>query len=116
MLAPSSPTPSSANILTGTSVLNTLLTAGAQYWVIAEFVAAYTWADWNYGSRSTLGRHVTSTDGGQTWNSYASVPLGALDIDATAVPITTVPEPTTLGLLGAALLGFGLFRRRRRAS
>ena len=78
-LAPSSQTPSSATILTGTSLLNSLLTAGKLFWSLSS-----------------------------------SVPLGALRVDATPVPLTAVPEPTTLSLLGAALFGFRLIRRQNR--
>ena len=113
-LAPANQTPSSANILTGTSLLNTLLTAGTQYWLIAEYTVADTWAAWYYGDTSNLGQHAVSSNGGQSWSLYSSVPLGALRVDATPVPVTSVPEPTTLSLLGAALFGFGLIRRRNR--
>jgi hypothetical protein len=40
---------------------------------------------------------------------------GVLGLDPNFVPVTGVPEPATLALLGVGLLGLGIARRRQRA-
>jgi PEP-CTERM motif len=45
--------------------------------------------------------------------SAASINL-ILDFAETEIPVTGAPEPATLGLLGAGLLGFGIIARKKK--
>lgn len=74
------------------SLVNSALSAGNQYHLV--FAAYY---NGDFGSYA--GRFDTLTGGGQ-------VVLGALPV------IGEVPEPGTLALLGLAMLGMGMLRRR----
>jgi hypothetical protein len=59
-------------------------------------------------SNVALGTTAFSRDGGKTWSPRGNGNIGAFDVRG----ITSVPEPSTLVLLGSGLLGIAVVRRK----
>jgi hypothetical protein len=104
---------SSDNLVTATSVLQPLLTAGTQYWVVLSVPDdGTTWAAWNENSIGDTGPVAQYDHGTLLFNG--SDTRGAMAI--LGVEPASVPEPSTLVMMGASalvLLAGGLRRRNR---
>jgi PEP-CTERM motif len=102
------------NLVTATSVLHPLLTAGTQYWVVLSVPDdGLTWAAWNLNSTGDTGPVVISHDG--VMGDPQTITRGAMEI----LGQSSVPEPSTLVMLGTSgvvLLAFGRGRRGRSKS
>jgi hypothetical protein len=102
------------NLVTATSVLHPLLTAGTQYWVVLSVPDdGSTWAAWNLNSTGDTGPVVISHDG--VMGDPQTITRGAMEI----LGQSSVPEPSTLVMLGTSgvvLLAFGRGRRGRSKS
>jgi hypothetical protein len=100
---------SSGNLVLATSVLNPLLTAGTQYWVVLSVPNdGNTWAAWNWNSIGDTGGFAQSDNGS---------PLIGGTNTRSAMRITAIPEPASVVLAGTSLvvlLGCGLLRRNKR--
>jgi len=98
--------------LTANSLLNPLLEADEQYWLIASVSDPETWAAWYRNSTGDVGLTAQGDDPG-TWG-VSERTKGVFRVTGTPISVTpvSVSEPVTLLLLGSSLLGLAGFRRR----
>lgn len=103
---------SSGNLVTATSVLHPLLTAGSQYWVVLSVPNdGTTWAAWNQNSIGDTGPFAQS-DNGSPLNGFTNT-RGAMLITGLS---SSVPEPSSIVMVSTAavmILGCGLRRRSK---
>jgi hypothetical protein len=101
--------------LARSSVLHPVLSAGASYWITAVPGMNFSmgWGLNTQGMLATFG-HAPGSQGFEMWDTFASHAALAMVVEATPLPPTTVPEPSTFALLGTGVVA--LVRRRRRQS
>jgi hypothetical protein len=102
-------TVTSGHLVTATSLLHPLLTAGTQYWVALGVPHDGTWAAWNLNS--------TGDTGAMFQNNHGSVPAPFTDTrGAIRISAESIPEPSAFVLAGAAACLTIGYRLRRRSS
>jgi hypothetical protein len=91
----------------GTVLANAHLHAGSQYWITVSATDDQTRMGWFYSYYNLQG--PVGFDNGSGWWVAEGTTVPAFDV----IGVTTVPEPGSLGLLGAAALGMaGVLRRK----
>ena len=98
--------------LTANSLLNPLLEADEQYWLIASATGPDTWAAWNLNSTGDVGLRAYRADLG-TWG-VSERTKGVFRVTGTPISVTpvSVSEPATILLFGSALICVAVFSRK----
>jgi hypothetical protein len=109
---------SSGHLVTATSLLNPLLSAGSQYWVVLSVPDDGTsFAAWDLGFNGDRGpghftnHGIVQVDGTENWR-------GAMSITGEAISVaSSVPEPSGFAIVViSALAGLGYFWKRQPAT
>jgi PEP-CTERM motif len=99
---------STSNTVTSiTGISGISLASGLNYFLQVDAGASDTWDAWNWNTIGATGLVVYDTGSG--WASNNNATLYAFDV----VSASVVPEPGTLALVGASVLGLAGLRRRR---
>ena len=90
------------------------LVASTAYWVVATYNGTPSWAytySTSYTGTGSLGNVANSTTGVGSWTTYSGAfePY-QLEVDSGAA---SVPEPSTLALIGLGVVGLGFGRRKK---
>lgn len=95
------------------STLNPVLSAGTQYWLVAEATTKPS-AElaWCYDETGDLGM-VAQRMGAGDWTAFPLIRSGAFQVNG--LDTEDIPEPSTLALLGLGIGALALRRRRRQA-
>jgi hypothetical protein len=91
------------------SSLHPLLLSGSTYWVLEFFTGggAGDTIEWGRSSSAPAGGIWSGDSATSLSLGFPSFPIAALEVDG-----TPMPEPSSFMLLGSAVLGLGVWRRR----
>lgn len=93
-----------------TGITGITLAANTEYWLAIIAGTANTEIGWRQKAVGPGVLKADSLDGGATWNSYTLNADVAFEVQGTPL---AVPEPSLVLMLGAGLVGFRGFARRR---